>query len=67
MEVIFKHTSRDFHEVSCTEKTKNSEASAQATRASASMNHFYAKNDVFDSFYVDYIEFKKYVMILLIV
>ena len=58
---FIKHTSSDFHEVSCMEKTNNFETLAQATQTSALMNHSYVSNDVFDAFYVDYIEFKKYV------
>ena len=40
--------------------TNNSETLAQATKTSPLMNHGYISNDVFDTFYVDYIEFKKY-------
>ena len=59
--LFIKHTSSDFHEVSCKEKTNNSETLAQATQTSALLNHSYVSNDVFDVLYVDYIEFKKYV------
>ena len=31
------------------------------------MNHSYVSNDVSDYFYIDHIEFEKYMMILLIV
>ena len=64
---FIKQTSRDFHEVRCKEKINNSESLAQATQTHALLNHSYVRNDVFDVFYVDYIEFKKYVVILLIV
>ena len=33
---------------------------AQATQTSALLNHSYVSNYVFDTFYVDYLEFKKY-------
>ena len=33
---------------------------AQATQTSALLNHSYVSNYVFDTFYVDYVEFKKY-------
>ena len=42
------------------EKTNNSETLGQATQTSALLNHSYVINDVFHAFYVDYIEFKKY-------
>ena len=54
---FIKYTSNDFHEVSCKEKTNNSKPLAQATQTSALSNHSYVSNDVFDAFYVDYIEF----------
>ena len=54
---FIKHTSSDFHEICCKEKTNNSETLAQATQTSALMNHSYVSNDVFDAFYVDYIKF----------
>ena len=54
---FIKHTSNDFHEVSCKEKTNNFKPLAQATQTSALLNHSYVSNDVFDVFYVDYIEF----------
>ena len=59
--LFIKHTSSDFHEVSCKEKTNNAETLAQATQTSALLNHSYVSNDAYDAFYVDYIEFKKYI------
>ena len=59
--VFIKHTSSDFNEVSCKEKTNNSETLAQTMQTSALLNHSYVSNYVFDAFHVDYIEFKKYV------
>ena len=59
--VFIKHISSDFHEVNCTEKTNNCETLAQTTQTSALLNHSYVSNDVFDTFYVDCTEFKKYV------
>ena len=58
---FIKHTSSDFHEVSCKDQTNNSETLAQAVKTSALMNHSHVSNDVFYAFYIDYIEFKKYV------
>ena len=43
------------------EKKSNSETLAQATQTSALLNHSYVSNDAYDAFYVDYIEFKKYI------
>ena len=43
------------------EKTNNFKTLVQAAPTSALMNHSYVSNDVFDTFYVDFIEFKKYV------
>ena len=40
--------------------TNKSETLAQVTQTTDSMNYSYVSNDVFDAFYVDYIEFKKY-------
>ena len=58
---FIKHTSSDFHEISCKGKTSNCKTLAQATKTSALLNHSYISNHVFDAFHVDYIEFKKYV------
>ena len=55
---FIKHISSDFHEVNYKEKTNNSKTLAQATQTSALLNHGYVSNDVFHTFYVDYIEFK---------
>ena len=55
---FISNTYIDIHEVSCKEKTNNSETLAQATQTSALLNHSYVSNDVFNAFYVDYMEFK---------
>ena len=57
----FKHPSSDFHEVNCKEKISISETLAQAAQPSALTNHSYVGNEVFHTFYVDHIEFEKYV------
>ena len=57
---FIKHTSTVFHQVSCKEKTNNSKTLAQAMQTSALLNNSYLSNDVYDAFYVDYIEFRKY-------
>ena len=51
--------SSDFNDFK--EMTNISETLVQATQTTASMNYSYVSNEVFDVFYVDYIEFKKYV------
>ena len=48
---FLKHTSSDFHKVSCKEKTNNFRASAYATPKSALLNHSYVNDDVFDGFF----------------
>ena len=55
-----KTSSSDFHDVNFKERTNNSETLVQATQKTALMNYSYVSNEVFDAFYVDYIEFKKY-------
>ena len=54
---FLKYTMSDFYKVSCKEKKKNSKTLAQTTQTSALLNHSCVSNDVFDAFYVDYIEF----------
>ena len=54
---FLKYTMSDFYEVSCKEKTNNSKTFAQTTQTSALLSHSCVSNDVFDAFYVDYIEF----------
>ena len=51
---FIKHTSRNFHEVTCKEKTNNCETLVQATEISALLNHSCVSNDFFDTFYVDH-------------
>ena len=55
-----KTSSSEFHGVNFKERTNNSETLVQETQTTALMNYSYVSNEVFDVFYVDYIEFKKY-------
>ena len=63
---FIRHTSSDFHEFSCKEETNNLKTLAQAMQKSALMNYIYIGNDVFNVFYVDYIELKKIMWMILL-
>ena len=56
---FIKHISSDFHKVSCKTETNSFENLAQKTQASALMSYSYVTNNVFNAFYVDYLELKK--------